>query len=146
MTETLYSNSIGPVDVAVIAFEGNKFTGEVAPALVELVEKGIVRILDLSFITKDAEGNVAAIEATDFELDEAFHNLTGSQFDLLSAADLDSIADDLDNSTSALILVWENVWAARFATASRNAGGTLAFFDRVPHEVVALAIEALSEG
>lgn len=137
--------TVGPVDIAVILFEGNNFNGDVAPAIAELQQDGTVRIIDLAFVTKDADGNTAAIEVEDAEVADAFAQISESQLDLLSDEDLDAIADDLEPESSALVVVWENTWAARLATAISESGGQVISYVRVPRDSVVSAIEALQE-
>ncbi len=145
MTVTLNPDQIGPVDVAVIAFEGNRFNGDVAPALQELNDSGVVRIVDLAFVHKDEDGTVSSVEVEDAELADVFSTVYGDQFDLLSDDDLAIIGDQLDLSSSALVVVWENSWAARLAAAIRNSHGTLIEQERIPRETVLRAIAALDE-
>ena len=131
-------DAIGPVDYALIVFPGNQFRGEIAPAIADLVENGTVRVIDIAFVTKDEAGEIAALEITD--LDPAVREgLTAAGVHdggLFSDEDLMSAAADLEPNTSAALLVWENVWAARVAQTIRNAGGVMVAFDRIPHVVV----------
>jgi len=145
MPEVLQSDKVGPVDVAVIAFEGNDFNGDVAPALAELQNSGTVNVIDIAFVRKDADGSTAIIELTDEAVAEAFDRITGTQFDLLSEADLSDLASALDPASSAMVVVWENSWAARFASAVRESHGRVAMLERIPHENVERAISALGE-
>lgn len=145
MPQNLAADSIGPVDVAVILFEGNQFNGEVAPAIIDLQQNGTVRILDLAFITKDAEGAWAILEIADDAVEGAFQALLGEQFELLSDNDLEEIAADLGPESSALVIVWENTWAAQLAAAIRGSNGQVIAMDRIPHDIVARAIAALEE-
>jgi uncharacterized membrane protein len=145
MTATLNPDQIGPVDVAVIAFEGNQFNGEVAPALAELNERGVVRIIDLAFVRKDEDGTTAFVEVEDADVANLFAQVHGDQFDLLSDEDLTAVAHSLDPSSSALVIVWENSWQARLASAIRGSHGTLIEQERIPRETVLRAIAALDE-
>ncbi len=129
---------IGPVELIVLGFDGNGFNGLVAPALMDLVNRGVIRIIDMAVVIKDAAGNVAVLEAG--EMDEAiaraFEALTGSVPGLLSEADIIDIATDLPpNSTEAVLLV-EHVWATAFAQAVRASGGQLLKSERIPGDVV----------
>jgi hypothetical protein len=133
------------VDVAVIAFDGNHFNGDVAPALLELQESGTVRILDLTFIHKDGAGAVSAIEVADSEVAAAFEQVAQDEFDLLSDEDLESIAANLPLNTSALLLAWENTWAARLAGALRDSHGQVVLLERIPREAVVRAINDLDQ-
>jgi hypothetical protein len=142
----LNADSVGPVDVAVVAFEGNQFNGEVAPALRDLQQNGTVRILDLSFVTKDADGTVDVVELADAAVADAFEQVTDAQFDLLSDEDLRAVAERLPLSSSAAVIAWENTWAARLSGAVRASGGELLLLERVPHDTVATAVAALDAG
>jgi len=135
---------IGPVDYLIVAFPGNEFRGEIAPALADLVEAGTIRIIDLAFVGKDAEGNVAAFELTDIdpEVREGFEKAGVEVNGLLNEDDLAAAGEELEPNSSAALLVWENVWARNVAQAMRDAGGEVLDFDRIPHEVVQAAREA----
>jgi hypothetical protein len=143
VTATSTSNTFGPVDVSVIAFEGNRFNGDVAPALAELQENGTVRIIDLTFIMKDATGDVSVVELADSGISEAFERITQSEFDLLSEDDLSALAEDLDANSSAMVIVWENTWATRLSTALRESHAEVAVMERIPRETVLAAFAAL---
>ncbi len=145
MAETLQSEKIGPVDVAVIAFEGSEFNGDVTPALADLQASGTVQVIDLAFVRKDAEGNTSIFELSDESIADTFGQITESQFDLLSEADLTDIASGLEPSSAAMVIVWENSWAARFASAIRECHGRVAMLERIPRENVERAIIALEE-
>jgi uncharacterized membrane protein len=142
---TLKVESIGPVDVAVILFEGNRFNGDVAPAIMELQDGGTVRIIDLAFVSKDSDGMVTAVEVADSELAGQFLGLTQDQMDLLSDEDLERVGEEMEPGNSALVIVWENSWASRLAVALRGSHGRVVSLDRIPHEIVAQAIKALDE-
>lgn len=145
MTTTLNPEAIGPVDVAVIRFEGNEFNGDVAPALAELHDNGTVHIIDLAFVRKEMDGTTSFLELEDSDVSDAFKSIYGDQFDLLSDEDLDAMADALDAGSSALVVVWENSWAARLTTAIRGSHGSLVAQERIPRENVVRAIAALDE-
>jgi hypothetical protein len=136
---------IGPVDYMIVAFPGNEFRGEIAPALADLVEKGTIRIIDLAFVGKNAEGEIVAFELTDLDpevragLEKAGVEVSG----LFNEDDLMSAGEELEPNTSAALLVWENVWARDVAQKMRDAGGVLLDFERLPHEVVQAAREAV---
>jgi hypothetical protein len=134
-------DSIGPVDVAVLGF-ADPGRGEVAAAILDLVEQGIVRIIDLGYVEKTLDGDVRAIEVVDSVIADAFAHLDDS-FDLLNEDDLLGAADSLEPGTSALIVVWENTWAAKLALAVRNAGGVVIDQQRIPREAVVAAAQAL---
>jgi uncharacterized membrane protein len=135
---------IGPVEYMAVSFPGNKFRGEIAPALKELVDSGTVRIIDLAFVTKDAEGNVLAMEVEELDSDagRAFAALQAEIGDLVNADDLQAVGEVLEPNSSAAVLVWEDVWAAKLAKAISDAGGVLLDLERVPREVVQAAMGA----
>ena len=139
---------IGPVDYAVIAFPGNQFRGEIAPALGELVDAGTIRIIDVAFVGKSSEGEAVALELTELEPDiqAALENAGVEVGGLFNEDDLMDVAEGMEPNSSAAVLVWENVWARKVAQAMRDAGGELVAFERLPHEVVQAAREwALEE-
>ena len=144
MPTTLDVTSIGPVDVAVIAFETDQLNGEVAPALAELQANGTVRIIDLAFVVRDANGSTAIIEIEDSDVNEAFGQIAQDEhFDLLSDDEIREIADALEPGQGALVVVWENTWAAKLSAAIRNSGGYVVALERVPLVDVLRAIAAL---
>jgi hypothetical protein len=136
---------IGPVEYMIVSFPGNRFTGEIAPALGKLVESNTIRIIDLAFVGKDDDGTVAAFELSDIDpevrrgLDALGLEATG----LLGEEDLMDAAADLEPGSSAAMLLWEDIWAAELAGALRGAGGELVAIGRIPHDVVMDAREAL---
>jgi len=138
---------IGPVEYIALAFPGNKFKGDIIPALQELVDSGTIRIVDLAFVIKDADGNVLAAELEEMDSDagKAFATLQHEVGDLINEVDLKEIGAALDPNSSAAILVWEDAWAAKFANAVRDAGGVLIDRQTVPHEVVQAALEYSKE-
>jgi hypothetical protein len=137
------ADEIGPVEYLIVAFPGNQFRGEIAPALADLVEAGTIRIIDIAFASKDENGEVAAFELSDLdaEVREGLENLGATSAGLFNEEDLMAAAEELDSNSSAALLVWENVWAKPIADAIRNAGGEVYDYDRVPHEVVVSARE-----
>ena len=136
---------LGPVDYMIVAFPGNDFKGEIVPALADLVENGTIRIIDLAFVGKNAEGEVVAFELLDLAPDvkKAFEDMGVEVNGLLNEDDLMSTGEKLDPDTSAALLVWENLWAGTVAESIRNAGGILVDYQRIPHEVVQAAREAV---
>jgi hypothetical protein len=129
---------VGPVDVVIIGFPGNKFTGRIAPALLDLVDSGTVRVLDLLFVSKDAEGVVTTIDAADLEQDTAasFVAIDVVQPGALGSEDADEVSDDLPANSSALLIAFENTWAAEFVDACRAADGFVIDQIRIPVDVV----------
>jgi hypothetical protein len=135
---------IGPVDYMIVAFPGNEFKGEIAPALADLVEAGTIRIIDLAFVAKSAGGDIVAMELTDIdpEVRKGFENAGVEVNGLFNEEDLQAAGEELEPNSSAALLVWENVWARDVAQAMRDAGGVLLDFERLPHDVVQAAREA----
>jgi len=136
------NTDIGPVEYIVLAFPGNRFKGEIVPALAELVDNETIRIIDLAFVRKDADGSITTVELDDMGEDEAGgigqHGDVGG---LLNEEDLLRAAESLEPNNSAAVLVWENAWAARFAQAVRNADGIVLENQRIPYELVQAAVE-----
>ncbi len=138
---------IGPVDFLVVGFPGNKFKGEIAPAIGELVEAGTIRIIDVAFVGKDADGNAVAMELTELdpEVQAGLDKIGVEVGGLLNEDDLMDAAADLEPNTSAAMLVFENVWARKVAQSMRDAGGVMLAFERLPHDVVQAAREWVLE-
>lgn len=144
MTVSAQEDAIGPVDVAVLYFEGSKFNGAVAPALADLQASGIVRIIDIALIVKDLDGVATFVEIEDADIADAFASV-GQSLDLLSTEDLEGLGEGLDAGSSALVVVWENTWAGRLAAAVRGSNGRLVALERIPHDTVLTALAALDE-
>jgi hypothetical protein len=141
-------DDIGPVDYAVIAFPGNEFSGDIAPALADLVEAGTIRLIDAAFVSKDENGDVLAVEVTQLapDVQAKLDALNLEVHGLVNEEELEAIGQELELNSSAALLVWENVWARAVAQKMRDAGGVLVAFERVPHDVVQAAREwALTE-
>lgn len=136
-------DEIGPVEYLIVAFPGNRFRGEIAPALAKLVDAGTIRIIDMAFVGKDEDGQVMAFELTDLDPDvrEGLENLGVEVQGLFNEEDLTAAAEELEPNSSAALLVWEDVWAREVAEAMRDAGGELLDFGRLPHQVVQAARE-----
>jgi uncharacterized membrane protein len=132
--------AIGPVEYIIIGFPENQFKGEIVPALADLVDSGTVRILDLIFVTKDEAGDVTSIEYEDLP---GLGDIDGEVDGLLSDEDLDMVAEVLEPNSSGLMIVWEDVWANRLATAIRDAGGVILSGERIPHDIVEAAFEGI---
>ena len=136
--------SIGPVEYIAIAFPGNKFSGEIVPAIKELQDAGTIRVLDLVIISKDGEGNVTGIELSEAspEQQAALAVLGIESRNILGQDDVEDIGAALDPNSTAGLMIWENVWAARFAQSLRAADGILIANGRIP---AALVEEVLAE-
>ena len=135
------AEEIGPVEYLIVAFPGNRFSGEIAPALADLVESETIRIIDIAFVGKDEDGQVAAFELVDVdpEVRAGFESMGVEVTGLFNEDDLMAAAEELEPNSSAALLLWEDVWAKRVAEAMRDAGGVLLDFGRLPHEVVQAA-------
>jgi uncharacterized protein DUF6325 len=138
-------DEFGPVDYVVVEFPQGKseFTGEMALALDDLVERGLVRVLDLLMIVKDADGSFEAFELSD--LDDAdvggLRSFERDVAELLAEADVIAIVDAMEPGSTAGVLVWENVWAAPFASSLRRAGGQLIASGRIPIQALLAVVE-----
>ena len=130
--------SIGPVEYIAIAFPGNNFSGKIIPAIQELQDSGTIRVLDLVIISKNAAGDVTAIELTEAspELQATLGVLGVESRNLLGQEDIEDIGSALDPNSTAGLMIWENVWAARFAKSLRDADGILIANGRIPAVLV----------
>jgi hypothetical protein len=142
MTDTI--DELGPVDWIVVEFPGSKFNGEIAPALQDLVERGTIRVLDLLMLKKDEDGEIEAFELSDMDPSEvgelrAYETQLAM---LLSEDDVTAVAAAVEPGSSAAVLVWENLWAAPFASAVRHSGGQLVASGRIPIQALFAALEA----
>jgi hypothetical protein len=136
--------SIGPVESMIVAFPGNRFTGDIVPALAEQVDAGTIRIIDCAFVIKDEDGQTAAMEVSDLdsEAGAAFAKILGNERGgILNQDDLMAAAEELDVDSSAALLVWEDLWATKIRDAMVAAGGELWDLERVPYDVVQAAVE-----
>jgi hypothetical protein len=144
MNDTPDIDELGPVDWIVVEFPGSRFNGEIAPALQDLVERDLIRVLDLLILKKDADGSLEAFELSDLDEDE-IGGLRAHEAELamlLSEEDVTSVAAAIEPGSSAAVLVWENKWAAPFGSACRRAGGQLVASGRIPVQALLAAIEA----
>jgi hypothetical protein len=135
---------IGPVEYMIVSFAGgDRFTGDVAPALADLVESNTIRIIDVAFVTKDADGGVEAFELSELHSDvrDALDSMGIEGSGLLNEDDLMDAAAAIEPNSSAALLVWENIWATKLATALRGAGGEVVLTGRIPHDTVNAARE-----
>jgi hypothetical protein len=132
--------SIGPVEYLIIGFPGNKFNGDMVPALEKLVESGTIRIIDMLFITKDADGNVEGFEYEDHPDLAPYGDLTEELDGLLNDEDIEMAAEVLEPNSSAAFLVWEDLWAKEFAAAARAADGVILAGERIPHQIIEAAM------
>src|SRR4051794_1785817 len=143
MTQTSL-DQLGPVDYVVVEFPAGQssFTGEMARELTALVDAGTIRLIDVMILTKDQDGTVDAIELSDVpELGE-LEALEAELAELLAAEDVVNLAAAMDPGSTAGVLVWENLWAAPFASAARHAGGQLIADGRIPIQAIIASLEA----
>jgi len=140
-------DELGPVDYLVVEFpEGHtNFTGAMADALDDLVKAGTIRVLDLLVLHKDQDGTIEAFEVDELEGLDALRGLETQIAEILAAEDVVHLAAAMENGSTAGVLVWENSWAAPFASAARHAGGQLIASGRVPIQAIAASIEAETE-
>ncbi len=134
---------IGPIDYVLIEWRGRQPNGEAMPHLIDLVDRGLIRVLDVAFIAKDEDGSVAGIELADLG-DEAaeLSVFAGASSGLISDEDVGEAAGALEPGTSAALLIFENTWAAPFVAAVRRSGGELVASGRIPAEDVLAALDA----
>lgn len=139
-------NEMGPIDYIVVEWPGRQPNGEVAPHLVDLVERGLIRILDLAFVTKDEDGNVAGLEISELAGEVAELSVfEGASSGLLSDEDIDEAGRVLEPGTSAALLIFENTWAGPFAAAVRRSGGELVASGRIPVQDLLAALDAAED-
>ncbi len=137
-------DELGPVDWIVVEFPGSRFNGEIAPALRDLVERDLVRVLDLLMLKKDADGTLEAFELSDLDPAEIgeLRTYEAELAMLLSEDDVTAVAEAIEPGSSAAVLVWENLWAAPFGSAVRRSGGQLVASGRIPIQALLAAVEA----
>ncbi|MFE9172488.1 DUF6325 family protein [Streptomyces kebangsaanensis] len=140
MTEDL--REMGPVDYLIVEFPGNRMTGEGFPLLIDLVERGIIRIIDLAFVRKDADGSVVALELREIGDEIDLTMFEGASSGLLDQSDLDDAGAALEPGNSAAVLVYENTWAAPLARALRRGGAQLVASGRIPVPALLASLDA----
>jgi hypothetical protein len=140
-----HDEELGPIDIVVIAYPtGAPMTGEAVPHLLKLIDDGIVRVLDAMFVTKDEDGTFSGFEARDLD-DKGVGDLTafeGASSGLLGEEDVATTAEAIEPGTAAVMIVYENRWAAPFAAAVRRNGGVLVANQRIPVQDVVDALDA----
>jgi hypothetical protein len=137
-------DELGPVDYMVVEFPAgaSSFTGEMAAELVGLVERGIIRVIDVLILTKAEDGSVEAIELADVEELGELETIEAELAELLAEDDVEHLAAAMDPGSTAGVLIWENLWAAPFASAARRSGGQLIASGRIPIQAIIASIEA----
>ena len=138
-------DEMGPIDYVVVEFPKTNFTGEALPLLVDLVDRGTIRILDLAFVAKEDDGSVVALNIADFDGDGALDLaiFEGASSGLMGQDDIDEATSVLEPGTAAAILIYENSWAGPFAAAVRRSGGQLVASGRIPVQALIAAVDAL---
>ena len=138
------TNEMGPISYLIVEFPGNKMTGEGLNVLVDLVDRGVVRVLDLLFVTRDEDGSIKAIELQDIdndgELDVAMFE--GASSGLLDDSDLADAASVIEPGSSAGVLIFENRWATPFTQALRRGGAQLVAAGYIPHDAIEASLDA----
>ena len=137
-------DELGPVDYLVVEFPAGRsnFTGEMAAEIVSLVDTGTIRVIDILILTKDADGNIDAMELSDVGELGALEQIEAELAELLAADDVAHLAAAMAPGSVAGVLIWENLWAAGFASAARRAGGQLIANGRIPIQAIIASIEA----
>ena len=130
--------SLGPIELLVVKFPGNQFKGEIAPALNDLVEGGLIRVVDILFVHKDQDGEVTVLEINDLDDDDfsRFDPVVSDITGMLTPDDAKWFSQGLENDSSGAIMLFENAWATRFRDALLNANGELVLNERIPKVVI----------
>ena len=137
---------MGPIDYLIIEWPDRQPSGEAAPLLVDLVDRGLIRIIDIAFLAKGEDGSVATLDLASLaEESDPLKELVGASSGLLSDEDADEAATALEPGTCAAILVYENRWAAPFAVALRRSGAQLVANGRIPVQAILAALDAAEE-
>ncbi len=137
-------NEMGPIDYLLVEWKGRQPTGEAMPHLVDLVDRGLIRILDLALIARAEDGSVASLEISELGAEAVeFAVFEGASSGLLSEDDVAEAGSALEPGTAAALLVYENRWAAPFASAVRRSGGQLVASGRIPVQAVLAALDAV---
>jgi hypothetical protein len=143
MTNTPF-DELGPVDYVVVEFPAGakNFTGEMAAELVKLVDTGTIRVIDVLILDKNEDGSVDVTELADVEQLGELQSIEAELAELLAADDVDHLAAAMDPGSTAGVLIWENLWAAPFASAARRSGGQLIANGRIPIQAIIASVEA----
>jgi uncharacterized protein DUF6325 len=138
------ANALGPISYLIVEFPGNKMTGEGLPILVDLVDQGVIRILDLMFVTRDSDGSMRAVELADIDADGQFDLavFAGASSGILDDSDLADAAKVIEPGSSAGILIFENRWATSFTQALRRGGAELVAAGYIPQDALLASLDA----
>ena len=136
--------TLGPVSYVIVEFPGNEMTGEGFPVLMDLVDRGLIRILDLRFVTKEADGTVSAVEVGDVDHDGKFDFAVfqGASSGMMDPSDLSDAGAVIEPGSSAGILIFENRWATPFVEAVRRGGAELISAGYIPHDTLVASLDA----
>ena len=136
--------ALGPISYLIVEFPGNKMTGEGLPILVDLVDRGVIRILDLQFVVRDTDGSITAVEVTDLDGDGELDLMVfeGAASGLLDDSDLQDAADAIEPGSSAAILIFENRWATEFVQALRGGQAQVVAAGYIPQEAIIASLDA----
>lgn len=137
---------MGPIDYVVIEWPDRQPNGEAMPLLLDLVDRGIIRILDIALMAKDDDGTVGALDFADLASDSGFGEFVGAASGVLGQDDLEEAAAALEPGSAAAVLVFENRWAAPFAHAVRSSGGQLVATGRIPIQAMLASLDAVEAG
>jgi hypothetical protein len=147
MSDDMTLDEMGPIDYIVLEWPGRQPKGEVAPLILDLHDRGVIRILDVALMVKGEDGSVAAVDLGSANGDSGgFAEFDGASSGLLGQDDLEQAAEALNPGTSAAVLVYENRWAAPVAVALRRSGGQLVATGRLPVQAILAALEAAEAG
>lgn len=138
----------GPIDFLLLEFKGKEFKGEVASAIMDLVDRGIVRIFDLLVVVKEVDGTVSGLNLEDLSADSlgGFEVFAGARSGLVGDEDVSEVAEALEPGTIAALIVYENTWAIPFVRAARDVGGEVVASARIPAQDVMDALDAMEAG
>jgi hypothetical protein len=147
-TKEKKARTMGPVDYLVVGFPGNRFSGEIVPEIATLEKQGIIRVIDMVLVTKDANGKLFITEASDLKGDagRAFEQIARNTREWFYEGDIETIASNIPNNSSAGILLFENVWAIKLKEALMNSGAELIDMGRISPEVIAEAERMMQTG
>jgi hypothetical protein len=140
-----HEEELGPIDIVVIGYAADApMTGEAVPLLLDLVQRGVIRVLDVMFVVKNADGTFSGFEASDLEADSVgdFREFEGASSGLLNDEDAATAAEGIEPGSAAVLIVYENRWAGPFAAAVRRNGGEVLAYQRIPVDEVVAALDA----
>jgi hypothetical protein len=136
----------GPIDFVALDFKGNQFKGEILPAILDLVNRDIVRVIDMIVVRKDADGTVThqEMQESDQNVLAVFDPLKAEISGMIQVEDIEMIGEKLENNSTAAVILFENLWAVQFVKAVENANGRAVMHIRIPHEDVVEMLEKIA--